>query len=242
MARGILLEITPSGGGNYTEVVERIANKQPVDLSGFNVVQHVSPLESFKEEFVDYICQYGLSSLLRRGLLNEAIVSPSSAKPFIENLLIRFLHGIQTEAELVIVDPYFFAPTLDTTYPSFVENILRPFATTLKSLTVVTLPGNKVSAPLRTTIFSRLTALAPALVPTHKTTHKFHDRFWLNPQKRKGFLSGTSANGLGRKYAVVDYLLSEDVDDVLAALAAEHLLSANQQPSGWLRRLFGWLR
>jgi hypothetical protein len=44
------------------------------------------------------------------------------------------------------------------------------------------------------------------------------------PDFRQRFLDGSSLNGLGKKYALVDHLQSSDVTDVLAALKCENLL------------------
>jgi len=44
------------------------------------------------------------------------------------------------------------------------------------------------------------------------------------PDFRQRFLDGSSLNGLGKKYPLVDHLQSSDVTDVLAALKCENLL------------------
>jgi hypothetical protein len=65
---------------------------------------------------------------------------------------------------------------------------------------------------------------APGLSVAHRTSNTFHDRFWIDPISTKGFLCGTSLNGLGKRYALVDHLEPTDAADVLTALRNESLL------------------
>ena len=223
MTRGIILELIPKEGFDYTKVVEDYANGRRVDLSACELKQHSSVVDSFRTEFVDYISEHGLSALLRREPLMEALVAPGTTSSAIQSLLQAFLSALTVTTDLVIVDPYFFAPTKDTGYPALIEQVLHPILPTLHTLTVITLP-NKVDAGLITNVTSALAAQAPNLSVIHKTTQTFHDRFWIDPISTKGFICGSSLNGLGKRYALIDNLLPPDVADVIAALKSESLL------------------
>jgi hypothetical protein len=54
-------------------------------------------------------------------------------------------------------------------------------------------------------------------------SEKFHDRFWLADGAR-GLVVGTSLNGLGKRYALVDFMQPSDVRDVVQALKTEGFL------------------
>lgn len=54
-------------------------------------------------------------------------------------------------------------------------------------------------------------------------TDDFHDRFWICNRKR-GFSTGTSLNGIGKKYCVIQELESEDVYDIVKHLKDMQLL------------------
>ena len=56
-----------------------------------------------------------------------------------------------------------------------------------------------------------------------KTTREFHDRFWIVDEK-KGLFIGTSLNGLGRKYALTDFINDEDIADIVEKLKQLNLL------------------
>ena len=223
MTRGIILELIPREGFDFAKVVEDYASGQRVDLSACELKQHISAVDSFRTEFVDYIAQHGLSALLRREPLMEALVAPGTTSSAIQSLLQGFLGVLAVTTDLVIVDPYFFAPTKDTGYPALIGQVLLPVLPTLRMLTVITLP-NKVDTALVTNIKSALTANAPSLNVVHKTNGTFHDRFWINPISSRGFICGSSLNGLGKRYALVDHLQPSDATDVITALKNERLL------------------
>ena len=73
-------------------------------------------------------------------------------------------------------------------------------------------------------VMAELSAVAPSLSVKLKTSDAFHDRFWIDPLAAKGFITGTSLNGLGKRYALVDHLQQTDAADVIAALRNEGLL------------------
>jgi len=220
--RGIILEITPrSQNFDLSQVAVDIANGKPVDLSGFDVHYHTDIVASFAPEFFAYIVEHGLTSLLRRQSLLEALVAPGTSITVAQTLLHGFLGALAVTTDLVIVDPYFFAST-DSNYPQVVEQILQPVLSGLRNLTIVTNSGAKPTAVSEVTRL--LKASEPQLSLVHKISGTFHDRFWINPVSATGFVTGTSLNGLGKKYALVDRLQPSDVADVVAALKGEGLL------------------
>jgi hypothetical protein len=184
-------------------------------------------IDDFRQEFIDYVSRHGISSLLSREPLFEALVQRGGAvTSAIATLLNGFLTALGAPTELVIVDGYFFSPGPPAemaAYPSFVVQVLQPVLTTLTTLTVVTLP-NKADAGLLAAVTAALAVAAPSLTVRHKKSSAFHDRFWIDPNTAQGFITGTSLNGLGKRYALVDLLQPTDAGDVVAALRAEQLL------------------
>lgn len=47
-----------------------------------------------------------------------------------------------------------------------------------------------------------------------KYSDEFHDRFWICNRTR-GFLTGTSLNGLGKKYCSIQEIDNDDVDEIV---------------------------
>ena len=201
------------------------ANGRPVDLSQYEILIHTSPLDACRAEVRDFIVAHGVSALLRRELLLEEVVPPGHPPTEIEKLLHSFITGIEVTTRLTIVDPYFLAASKDPGYAQTVCNVLAPFADTLEQLTIITL--SKTFDPAVLAELKRgLAKKNPDLKVAHVGTVVFHDRYWLNPLSGKGFLSGTSLNGLGKRYAVLDYLTSSDVQAILAVVDEEVLRKA----------------
>ena len=200
-----------------------MANGRPVDFSGCEVLQHVSIIDSFRQEFLEYIRTHGLTSLITRAPLTETLVERGTKPDEVRFLLQVFLLDLSVTTDLAIVDPYFLAAQKNVNYPQLIEQILEPILPGLCKLTLVTLP-NKVDQTLVIDIKNLLINVAPHLTIVAKTSEAFHDRLWINPVSGKGFLTGSSLSGLGKKYALVDNLQPSDVSDILAALRDENLI------------------
>jgi hypothetical protein len=56
-----------------------------------------------------------------------------------------------------------------------------------------------------------------------RTSESFHDRFWIADRAR-GLFVGTSLNGIGKRYALADYMDEADVRTIVEALSTEGLL------------------
>jgi hypothetical protein len=184
-------------------LVVDLANKRSIDFSKFRILLNQS-LNS--------------NNLADESPLLEALIAPGASRIDVLGALHTHLRALNITDELVIVDPYFLAKTTDVGYPEFVYNTLLPVAPNLSRLVIVTLPGKKADANTLAGIESRMGSAFPSLKISHYTTTKFHDRFWINRTTSSGFLSGTSLNGLGSRYALLAPLDSQDVAAVIAAL------------------------
>lgn len=218
----IILEFRPKEGADFFQFVLDYSNGRLVDLSAYDIYHHTSIVDSFRDEFVDYIAQHGLTSLMRRQPVFEALVPRHCPPDQIGALVKRFLQEIAVSEELIIIDPYFLPHRADANYASLVESMLDPVLGSLTSLRLIT--GPKFDPSLRSSVSSRLQGRNPALAVHHVATEVFHDRFWIDRYAMKGFVMGTSLNGLGGKYALIDRLQQSDVRDIVNALTHESLL------------------
>ena len=50
-----------------------------------------------------------------------------------------------------------------------------------------------------------------------KYSYDFHDRFWIADRK-KGFYTGTSINGIGKRISLINLLSEEDVEIIIDEL------------------------
>jgi hypothetical protein len=223
MNNEIILRIKPPSTWDNDTFVENIANDRPVSFGGCEVGYIQDLLLSLREEIVDEIISNGYSNLLRTVELTEAVVKPGQPKNFVETLMIKFLRKCDIDNELILVDPYFYAFTHDRNYPQFVANILSPFKETLSTIKIITLP-NKVDSTLKAAVENGIHALNPAIDIQHAASELYHDRFWITAQRTKGIITGTSLNGLGLRYAIIDRLNKVDVRDIVNSLVSQHLI------------------
>lgn len=54
-------------------------------------------------------------------------------------------------------------------------------------------------------------------------TDDFHDRFWISNRK-KGFYTGTSFNGIGKRISLINLLSEDDVTEIIEELHNQNLV------------------
>lgn len=208
---------------DYTNLVVKISNEQDINLRDFKVEEITSVIYCFREEIIDYILENGLSSLINTVPLLEHLVPKGATQNTIVDALHKYLDKVGIDNELIIIDPYFFAPTSDTTYLSTIDLALEKYLPQVDTLHIITYP-NKVDATLKTSIETNLKAKKPSLNILHKTSNEYHDRFWISNKRERGILTGTSLNGYGKKYSLLDRLNTSDVRYIVNSLEALGLL------------------
>jgi len=164
-----------------------------------------------------------VKNILERGISN--IVNPEyeyfTGRPHTRrtefiNAIQKFLDTIHLGKSLIIIDPYIFPKKFDSDYPAFFCAILSKSLASLRNITFVTSAGHNTK--LQQKIFAEIKKHNSKIDLTLKTTSVFHDRFWLSPRNRKGIFMGTSLNGLGKKYTLINYIGDEDAKIILADL------------------------
>lgn len=104
--------------------------------------------------------------------------------------------------ELLIIDPYLFPRKSDNTYPGMLAQILNK--ADCKRVTVVTDKKNldeHLLEKVRQSTKSKIDLVYSS---------DFHDRFWI-VNEEKGFVCGTSLNGVGGRISSILYLDEDDV-------------------------------
>lgn len=208
---------------DYTNLIVNISNEEDINLRDFNVEEINSVIYCFREEIIDYILENGLSSLINTVPLLEHLVPKGATQNTIVDALHKYLDKVGIDNELIIIDPYFFAPTSDTTYLSTIDLTLDKYLPRIDTLNIITYP-NKVDAILKTAIETNLKTKKPSLNILHKTSNEYHDRFWISNNREKGILTGTSLNGYGKRYSLLDRLNTSDVRDIVNSLQTFGLL------------------
>lgn len=214
----IILRIRGPMAKNVTDLlVVPVANGQPVFFIDNEVQLLTSPIDDFRDEIIHFLLQHGAARFFSRVQLFEAIIGPHSGRPAAYNYLECYLGQLPVDDELIIIDPYFMPACEEANaaaYASTVADILRPFATILRTVHIIVGAGGKRSHVVEKAVLQAISQLSALPIAVHvQQSNDFHDRFWISAGRQRGILSGTSLNGYGRKYAVIDHLDSSDTAD-----------------------------
>lgn len=120
----------------------------------------------------------------------------------------------QIKNTLIITDPYLFPRNFDSSYENMIKNIL---AFSKSSKIIVYIPQNKLNQELFNNVANHLLTFDINLC--HRDRNDFHDRFWICVESKKGFIMGTSLNGVSRKIFRLDNLYECEVEIVLKELS-----------------------
>jgi len=113
--------------------------------------------------------------------------------------------------ELIIVDPYIFYSVEDE-YCDILRSVLE--LSKAKTIIVITDAHN-----YRQASYDRISQNIKVEV---KYSNCFHDRFWI-ANREKGFYTGTSFNGIGKKISLINILSKEDVKEIVGELTTQVL-------------------
>jgi len=220
----ILWKLTPKQKNtNYSDIVIRIANGQDINLSDFDVSEVPSVMREYKDEIVDFLLEHGLNSLINSEVILEEVVAKGAAQNQIINVMHKYLDKIGIDTELIIIDPYFLSSTNDSTYTQTIDMVLARYISVIDDLIFITNP-NKVDHSIKNTIRNNLISRKSTLNIQFKTSTDYHDRFWISNQRTSGILTGTSINGYGKKYALIDRLKKVDVSKIINSLQTVGLI------------------
>ena len=172
-------------------------------------------------EVKQLLVEHGVSYVWQLVRLQEAIMPPSADVPALLAMLTQMLTLLSPRESFVVVDRYLLPKKRSADYRDRLVSILEPLATRVASLTLVT--DRSHDAALLQDISTEISRRAPECRVVHRTSTQFHDRFWLADLDR-GLLVGTSLNGLGNRYALVDRMRSSDVQEIVQALRSEDLV------------------
>jgi hypothetical protein len=207
---------------NYTDLVVKIANNQDINLRDYDVAYISSVVHSFKDEIIDYILEHGLSSLINSEPILEHFVVKGESPNKIVSAMHRYLDKVGIDNELIIIDPYFLTSS-DSTYPNLVDQIISKYLSQLDTIIIITF-SNNVNATVKANIELLLKTRKPTLSIVYKTSDDYHDRFWISNHRANGILTGTSINGFGKRYALLERLNTNDVGDIVKSLNTHGLI------------------
>lgn len=143
--------------------------------------------------------------------LTEELLNIGDSKLSMELKIKDYLNRIESDNRtLLITDPFLFKGTEKE--KDFLVNILKES----KSKNIITYTQSSDGFD---EIHKKLEKEGMNL-KSYVTT-KIHDRFWICPESKKGFVLGTSLNGIGRKLALINDIKANDVYEILSLIKSD---------------------
>jgi hypothetical protein len=172
----------------------------------------------FQEKAGNMVLEKGASRVIREsGSLTEAVLPDNTPRNALADTVRFMLTMMNPAQELLIIDPYLFPPSLqqhpDPAYLPYLEMILSATLEKIDRLRIVTKADRH--QPTETAFVAMAQAKKAALNIATKYTNDFHDRFWIGDGAR-GLFVGTSMNGIGKRYSLIDYLRNDDSAEIFA--------------------------
>ncbi len=118
--------------------------------------------------------------------------------------------------ELIIVDPYIFN-TVENDYCNILASVLN--SSKAATIIIVTALGQKHYTQASANKVSGQVGITMQI----KHTNDFHDRFWI-ANRKKGFYTGTSFNGVGKRISLINMLSDNDVTEIIDELRDQSLI------------------
>lgn len=132
-----------------------------------------------------------------------------------------FLSGLDAEKKTVVISDEYFFPTPskggDATYYQKLIKLLL----SLKCQRIV-----YTNHPGYPTAYQQVQVALAAngiVLDNIVTTTPIHDRYWICPESRKGFTTGTSPNGMAGKLSQINWIPVEDVDKLTTIYKTENV-------------------
>ena len=174
------------------------------------------------------IMEKGTRYILSLKRLQEKVLQKTGSieeQDLLIKVLSNYLQALSPSKDLTIVDPYFFAvePPDRAEYLGAFREIFGLVIPKVAMVRFITNPKHDRDGALYKDIKSVLIDLNPEINVVHKMTKDFHDRFWIADEV-KGLFIGTSLNGIGRKYALADFMEDEDTATIVKELRRASLI------------------
>lgn len=160
----------------------------------------------------DLIKEIGITKILSMQLITEEVLPDNTQKNVLLDTLKYKLNRIAPVKSLLIIDPYLYPNNPDTDYESYFISIFGESIEKCNELNIITSEDRNTT--IESSISKEIKSVNPNIKINTKYSKVFHDRFWIADEAR-GLFVGTSLNGIGRRYAIIDYLDERDSKEIV---------------------------
>lgn len=174
------------------------------------------------EQTREWLAKIGLTEAFYGQQYYEDIGRVGQRPSDIVPILHKYLDKVITVKKLTILDRYIFPSKHDNNYSAFFMSVIEKYLPSLDELTIISSP--KHNEKIKNEILQLLKSKKPTLNVKISLSDLFHDRLWISDFNSRGLILGTSLNGFGKKYALIDFLNSNDVKVIVKELTSHNLI------------------
>ena len=201
--------------------LERYLNERNIEVRLTDIGYSLSEVQDMlQREGPTYIMSLRVA---REELLPVTDRKDASSFGLLIDTLRNKLIQLSPSESLTIVDYYLFPKSMknQAEYLTLFEQIVDAVIGKIKLVRFVTQPS--YSDELYKKTVNLLKRMNSHISVEHSKNEYFHDRFWIADDQR-GIFVGTSLNGLGNKYALVDNIRDSDTNSIVEELRRLELI------------------
>lgn len=216
--RVMYIEVLMDSHVDEIALMEKLPIVEGVEFYKYSPFENKIDIEKEKE----WLIEVGITEAFNTQEYLEFLGTTKHTLHDIKEIIQRYLDNIIKTDKLIIIDQYIFPTSYDSNYANFFIDILDKYLPKINEITFIT--PKKHNETLKTTITNLLKARKPTIQINIKKSEDFHDRFWISDPNNKGVFLGTSLNGWGKKYALIDYINTTDVREIISTLRTQGLI------------------
>lgn len=160
----------------------------------------------------EYILGDRIKNILSTELLQEEILPDNIPRNALLDTLKYKLLQINATNKITIIDCFLYPNNPDIDYEDFFIEIFKKTIVSCAEIEIITKKNRNTE--LESNLDYKIKQINPDINIIHKYSNEFHDRFWI-ANDSVGLFVGTSLNGIGRRYSIIDYLQVNDVADIV---------------------------
>ena len=201
--------------------LERYLNEKSIEVRLTDIGYSLSEVQDMlQREGPTYIMSL---RVLREELLPITDIKDASSFGLLIDTLRNKLIQLSPSESLTIVDRYLFSKCIknQAEYLTMFGQIVDSVIGKIKLIRFVTQPS--YSDELYKKTVNLLKNMNSHIFVKHSKNKSFHDRYWIADDQR-GIFVGTSLNGLGKRYALVDNIRDLDTNSIVEELRKLELI------------------
>lgn len=218
MKREFFIKVSTSSLLEDTELLGKLS-----EFDGYEFSLVSTETMMTEPEWKCILTKIGFTEAFNPPKYREALGTPYNNRMEIKTIIQKHLDNVITSNRLIIVDRYIFPKNADRSYGEYLMDILRKYLPELAEIVFITSADQHNSA-MMSYIYNAIKIINPDITIDFRFTDIFHDRFWISNYNGKGLILGSSLNGYGKKYALIDYLNIPDVREIISELNVLGLL------------------